>query len=104
MMETGLPLLDYAERQMLHGDRDGETYNRARDGKRLNTAMERIFAAMKDGSWYPLSSLADIGRCSEACASARVRDLRKPKFGGWKVERKHMWDGVWHYRWTGEKA
>lgn len=101
----GLPLFDHAsERQMLHGDRSGETFNRARDRDRLDTAMERIFSVMRDRNWHTLKELAEKGRCSEACASARVRDLRKGEHGGWKVDREHRGDGLWAYRWTGEKA
>lgn len=101
----GLPLFDHAaELQMLHGDRAGETFDRARDRKRLDSAMELIFAAMRDRNWHTLRELADKGRCSEACASARIRDLRKREHGQWKVERNHIGNGLWAYRWTGEKA
>ena len=99
-----LPLLAYADRQMLHGDRDGETFNRARDRKRLDTAMERIFSTMQDKGWHTLRELADKGGCSEACASARIRDLRKPEHGGWRVDRQNRGGGLWAYSWTGEKA
>ena len=102
-MET-LPLLDFIERQMVQGPRDGETYNEQRDCKRLATAAERIFAAMKDRGWHTLKELAEIGRCSEACASARIRDLRKSWSGGWIVDRRHVERGKFEYRWTGEKA
>ena len=30
--------------------------------------------------------------------SARIRDLRKPQFGGHEVERRHAGDGIYEYR------
>lgn len=102
-MDT-LPILDYIEQQMVRGPRDGETYNEKRDRKRLDTAAERVFAVMKDKNWHTLSEIAAKCRCSEACASARIRDLRKPQFGGWNVIRQNRGGGLWAYCWTGEKA
>lgn len=89
---------------MVKGDRDGETFNRERDRDRLDTAASRIFARMQDRKWYTIQKLAKVGRCSENTATARVRDLRKPQFGGWIVDRRHEGEGKWVYRWTGEKA
>jgi hypothetical protein len=53
---------------------------------------------MGDGGWWTMARLAEVARCSEAAASARVRDLRKPRFGGYTVERRHVRDGLWEYR------
>lgn len=77
---------------------DGATYDDARDGRRLNTSLARIQRAMADGRWYTLAELARIGACSTAAASARVRDLRKQKYGGHTVSRRYDGDGVWSYR------
>lgn len=87
---------------VIFGDRDGQTFDRARDLERLDSAMGRIFRLVRDREWHTLSELAAIGECSEACASARVRDLRKKKFGGYFVDRAHCGNGLWKYRWTGE--
>lgn len=103
-MIPGLPLFDHVPPINLQGDRDGETFNRARDRKRLDTAMDRVFSVLKDKNWHTLRELADKAGCSETCASARVRDLRKHQHGGWKVEREYVDAGLWRYRWTGEKA
>lgn len=77
---------------------DGKTYEPARDRVRLSGSLLRIFQAMRDGDWWTLPELARVGRCSVAAASARVRDLRKPKFGGHEVERRYEGEGVWKYR------
>ncbi len=34
----------------------------------------------------------------QASISARLRDLRKPRNGGYTVERSHVHRGVWAYR------
>lgn len=77
---------------------DGQTYEAARDRVRLSGSLLRIFRAMSDGGWWTLPELARVGQCSVAAASARVRDLRKPKFGGHEVERRYQGEGVWKYR------
>jgi hypothetical protein len=84
------------------GDRDGITFDRDRDGKRLNSAMERIFNFIQDGEWHTLEELAAVGQCSEACASARLRDCRKERFGGWQINRSHCGNGLWKYRFAGK--
>lgn len=76
----------------------GDTYDAARDGARLGSHLERVLALMQDGGWWTLVDLATEAGCSEASASARLRDLRKPKFGGHHVERKHVENGLWKYR------
>ena len=79
-------------------DFDGDTYDAARDGARLGSHLERVLALMQDGGWWTLVDLAIEAGCSEASASARLRDLRKPKFGGHHVERRHVVNGLWQYR------
>lgn len=76
----------------------GTTYDPAQDGPRLSTQLKRVQAAMLDGEWHTLAELA--ARCggSEAAISARIRDFRKPKFGGHTVERQRVCSGLWRYR------
>lgn len=85
------------------GDRDGETFDSKHDGKRLNRQAADVFALMKDGEWRPLWKIAKITGHPEASISARLRDFRKPKFGGYTVERKRVGGGcdgepLWLYR------
>jgi len=79
-------------------DFDGSTYDAARDGARLGSHLERVLALMQGGGWWTLVDLATEAGCSEASASARLRDLRKSKFGGHNVERRHVENGLWKYR------
>lgn len=77
---------------------DGPDVNPA-DEKRLATALGRIYEALSGGRWYTLEALAKVGRCSEAAASARVRDLRKYRFGAHLIERRRVTEtGLWAYR------
>jgi hypothetical protein len=53
---------------------------------------------MTDGRWWTLSELAERCGGTEAAISARIRDLRKAKFGGGVVERERVSGGLWRYR------
>ena len=75
---------------------DGQTYEPALDKVRLNTQQQRIFDVMKDGEWRTLSSIASVTGDPEASISARLRDFRKHKFGGYLVERRREDGGGLH--------
>jgi len=77
---------------------DGKTFNEARDGERLGKQLETVKKTMLDGQWHTLQELSEIARASVAAVSARVRDLRKAKFGGYNVERLYVRKGLWMYR------
>jgi hypothetical protein len=66
---------------------------------RLARQVVRVQDLMRDGVWRTLRDIAATALCSEASASARLRDLRKPEFGGYNVERrKTAVPGVYEYR------
>lgn len=77
---------------------DGDTFNQTRDGARLAGGLDRVRALMSDGDWRTLHVIATETAQSEAGASARLRDLRKSRFGGHQVERKYVAHGQWAYR------
>lgn len=78
---------------------DGRTYNPAVDQKRLSRQLDKVkFHLQSTGQWHTLRELALLCGGSEASISARIRDLRKPRFGGYIIERRHVKDGVWQYR------
>lgn len=77
---------------------DGATYSPSRDGARLRSQMHAVRELMSDGAWRTLWQIAKEVEGSESSVSARLRDLRKDKFGGHTVERKYHGDGVWIYR------
>ena len=87
---------------------DGETYEARRDHRRLTSQLVIIADLMSAGDWWTLDELkrACIARYGkhygEAGISARIRDLRKPKFGASEVESRRHPDanGLWQYRIT----
>lgn len=78
--------------------RDGATYQHQRDGKRLAAQHHRVLAAMRDNGWWTLSELHRATGDPEASISARLRDLRKPRFGGHVIEREYVERGLFRYR------
>ena len=83
---------------VIEGDRDGETFNSERDLSRLNQQARDVYAVVQDGQWHTLMGIAKITGHPEASVSARLRDLRKPRFGGFTVERRYIADGLYQYR------
>jgi hypothetical protein len=77
---------------------DGETYDEARDRARLSRQLNRVWEAMRDRRWRTLGDLAEELGDPEASISARLRDLRKEKFGGYRVRRRYVRRGLWEYR------
>lgn len=82
-------------------DFDGETYVAAKDKRRLSTLLTLVRRFMSDGLPHTLGEIhKGIDRGSEASISARLRDLRKEKFGGQTVLRRRRGDphnGLWEY-------
>jgi len=79
-------------------DFDGPTFDAATDGARLTGQLHRVLAVMQSGEWRTLREISALVRGSEAGVSARLRDLRKPRFGGRVVERRRRCAGLWEYR------
>lgn len=77
---------------------DGDTYDAGQDGARLTKQLERVRTLMSDGQWRTLAQIAAAVNGSEAGVSARLRDLRKRRFGSLQVERKRADRGLWMYR------
>lgn len=76
---------------------DGATFNQARDGARLQCQLDAVRRLMLSGGWWTLAKLSERAQGSEASVSARLRDLRKPKFGAYHIERRYVSNGVWEY-------
>ena len=83
---------------------DGRTFNERRDGARLRRKLDIVRRVMADGQPHTLRELARAAKCSTAGASARVRDLRKARYGGRCVLRSHVGRGVWVYRLAGKRV
>ena len=79
-------------------DFGGETFQPERDGDRLHAQLVKVFHAMKDGEWRTLAGISSETGAPEASVSARLRDLRKEKFGGHDVQRRFVRRGLFEYR------
>lgn len=77
---------------------DGADINPHRDNKRLGQQMERIKEYMSDGQWRKLSEISKACNAPEASASAQIRNLKKQKFGGHEVNRRHLGYGLYEYQ------
>ena len=76
---------------------DGKTYEPS-DGPRLGAQLAQVASLMRDGQWRTLYEIAHATGCPEQSVSARLRDLRKPRYGGYTVERQRCKVGVFVYR------
>jgi hypothetical protein len=79
-------------------DFDGHTYDRDRDGVRLRGLLGAVYDLMRDHRWRTVPEIHATVGGSEAGVSARLRDLRKDKFGGHGVDRRRKTGGLWEYR------
>lgn len=93
MGETGDPEVDQIP------DFDGETYESDLDHGRLATQLTAVRQLMSDGEWRTLDEISLIVSGTIPAISARLRDLRKEKFGGHTVERRRAQiSGLFEYR------
>lgn len=80
---------------------DGETYDPELDGERLTKQLDRVRACMSDGRWRTLAEIEAVVKAPQSSISARLRDLRKDKFGGFLIERRRRGDstdGLFEYQ------
>jgi predicted transcriptional regulator len=71
----------------------GETYEPEFDEGRLRRQLDRVRSLMTDTKWRTLAEIELATGFPQASVSARLRDLRKQKFGGWVVERRRRGEG-----------
>lgn len=94
--------IDLIEECLRHAQFDGITYSPKLDRQRLGAQLRRVLEVMEKGGWYTLAEIAAYtGDASQAAISARLRDLRKPKFGGFTIERRRRGEprkGLWEYQ------
>ena len=78
---------------------DGRTYEPEFDHKRLTGQLKWVYIVLRDGRWQTLSAITSVAGGSEAAVSARIRDLRKPKFGSHLIDRRRVGTtGLFKYR------
>lgn len=73
------------------------------DHQRLHTQLDRLLSVVRDGQWWTVEGLQDEiwGRFKvrdpQASLSAQLRNARKPKHGGYTVERRRV-GNCWQFR------
>jgi DNA-binding transcriptional ArsR family regulator len=82
---------------------DGATYKPQFDRARLTGQIKRVFDLMSDGRWRTLDEIQMVVGGSQPAISARLRDLRKARYGSLQVDRKHRpsvskMRGLYEYR------
>lgn len=77
---------------------DGQTYEHSKDSSRLAAQMNRVRELMADGHWRTLAEIEAVTGDPQASVSARLRDLRKERFGQHTVERRRRGPGTFEYR------
>lgn len=97
------PICKFCGRSMLAGTRDGATIT-AEDRPRMDGQMARVYEALADGHWHQPDELEAVTGDNWASIGARLRDLRKERFGGYNIERESRGDGVFAYRIGGDGA
>jgi DNA-binding Lrp family transcriptional regulator len=84
----------------------GFTYEPEIDRDRLRRQLAAVRAVMFDGRWHTLADISEQVGAPQASVSARLRDLRKKKFGAYTVLRRRAaaWSGLYEYRLVLEQA
>ncbi len=77
---------------------NGADYIPERDDVRLTGQILRVWDVVNDNRWHTLKEISDKTGDPEASISAQLRHLRKPRFGGYIVEREYINDGLYRYR------
>lgn len=79
---------------------NGSDYDPMRDDSRLTGQLLRVWEVVKDGSWNTLDQIAAATGDPPASISAQLRHLRKQRFGGHKVEKHYVGNGLFQYKVT----
>ena len=77
---------------------NGPEYVKERDNPRLTGQIKRIYDLMKDGRWRTLAQIEHATLDNQASISAQLRHLRKERFGGHTVNRRHVAGGLFQYQ------
>lgn len=73
---------------------DGATYDPDADHDRLAKQLRRVYLFMADEQWHTSVAIEQGTNIWWSSASARVRDLRKAKFGAHTILRRSVGDGT----------
>lgn len=82
------PQLDLFEQLRPRPGFDGRTFVPRLDGARLRGMLDQVRNVMADGRWRTVAEIRTAVGGSDASITARLRDLRKQRFGGFTVDRR----------------
>jgi hypothetical protein len=78
---------------------DGATFDKNLDQDRLTSQLIQVKNIMLDGEWRTLQEIHRlVAKGSESSCAARIRDLRKQRFGGYTIESRRLSGGTYQYR------
>lgn len=103
MNQSAFPILPEPEFSPERARFDGADIDPKADNERLTGQIGRIYECMKDGHFRTLNEIALITGEPQTSISAQLRNLRKERFGGYKVERRargERSDGLYEYNLT----
>lgn len=83
---------------------DGATFDPEKDTIRLSGQLAEVYNLMRDGRYRTLAEIRNVVSGSEAGISARLRDLRKRKWGGFTVNRRRRTEGTFEYQLCGQSS
>jgi len=78
---------------------DGADYQPTLDQQRLTGQLDTIRSIMLDQRWHTVDDIVAKTRFPANSVQAQLRNLRKPRFGGYQVEKRRVTDtGLYEYR------
>jgi hypothetical protein len=77
---------------------DGADVVHSRDVPRLTGQLLRVYYAILDGEWHTVDAVSRATGDQATSVSAQLRNLRKARFGGHTIDRKHIGNGLYQYR------
>ncbi len=75
---------------------DGPEDDASREA-RLGRQLEDIRTLMLDGTWRTLEQIQQATGHPAASISAQLRHLRKARFGGYEMSKRHLGHGLYEY-------
>jgi len=77
---------------------DGASFEVTKDSDRLGCQLAAVRDFMLVSGWRTLAEIEGATGYPQASISARLRDLRKEKFGAFTIERRRRHQGTFEYR------
>lgn len=71
------------------------------DHVRMGKQRAAVWALVRLGEWWTLAEVSEATGAPEASVSARLRDFRRPRYGGHTVERRKRGREQYEYRVAG---